>query len=501
MTIRNKHIIRFSCLGLFLGTIINIMSYRYFIIEETCLKRIIEQNIIAAENYTKHILEQHPEAITKINNEKSKVYFQDKDFINFAKSSSKFLRENNVNLTLYDKLGNKILTQDRKIANLDRGKNNIYSSKILKYLDMYFLHNYIQDNPLFKTLSGEISHSLISNNISTNLEGNQYEESSINSYIPIFASTGKITLEGVIKISTDVSRQWDSLISLDRYYFIIFSIISIFFFIIIIFNSQYAQRIVNQQLENQKNLKEKKNEAEIKNSEKEEFLANVSHELRTPLNAIIGFSEIIMTESCGKIANPQYKEYISDIYNSGTHLLNVINDILDFSKISANKLRVENIEINLNGIISASIRFIKPRSNISSLQIIEDLPKDRIIIYADPRLLKQSLLNLLSNAITFTPAGGSVTVSTKKDTTNKLVHIYIADTGIGMSDQNIPKALSSFGQIDNRLNRKYEGTGLGLPLTKKMIELMGGTFDIKSTLGKGTTITMTFKYVDTTDIL
>lgn len=128
--------------------------------------------------------------------------------------------------------------------------------------------------------------------------------------------------------------------------------------------------------------------------------------------------------------------------------------------------------------------------------LLEDLPQEHIVMKADPKRLKQALLNLLSNSVKFTPSEGSVTLSVKKDILKKLVYISVTDTGIGMSDQDIPKALSSFGQLDNKLSRKYEGTGLGLPLTKKLVELMNGTFDIKSTVGKGTTITLTFQYSD-----
>ena len=160
------------------------------------------------------------------------------------------------------------------------------------------------------------------------------------------------------------------------------------------------------------------------------------------------------------------------------------------------KLKVETIDLDLNKLAASSMRFVKPRADEANIRLIEDLPPEHIVIKADPKRLKQALLNLLSNSVKFTPSEGSVTLSVKKDAFKKLVYISVTDTGIGMSDQEIPKALSSFGQIDSKLSRKYEGTGLGLPLTKKLVELMNGKFDIKSTVGQGTTVTLTFQYSD-----
>ena len=194
--------------------------------------------------------------------------------------------------------------------------------------------------------------------------------------------------------------------------------------------------------------------------------------------------------------NKKYKDYINDINNSGHHLLSVINDILDFSKASVDRLTVESMDFDLNKLAATSMRFVKPKADEANIQLIVDFPQEHIVIKADVKRLKQAFLNLLSNSVKFTPSEGSVSLSIKKDSSKKLVHISVTDTGIGISEEDIPKALSSFGQIDSKISRKYQGTGLGLPLTKKLIELMNGTFHIKSTVGHGTTITMTFLYVD-----
>ena len=275
---------------------------------------------------------------------------------------------------------------------------------------------------------------------------------------------------------------------------ITFITIFLIFFIIILYNTNYAQRIINRQFEADRILEEAKILAEKENLSKSQFLANVSHELRTPLNSIIGFSEIILADKNIQINNEQYHEYIQDINNSGNHLLSIINDILDFSKACADKLKLDSLELDLNKLITSMIRFVKPKADEAKVQLIENLPKKHIVMIADAKRLKQVILNLLSNAIKFTNEGGTITVILTNNESERLVYIKVIDTGIGISERDIPKALSVFGQIDSTLSKKHDGTGLGLPFTQKLVELMGGQFDLKSTVDVGTIITLIFKY-------
>ena len=233
-----------------------------------------------------------------------------------------------------------------------------------------------------------------------------------------------------------------------------------------------------------------KQQADIANRAKSEFLANMSHELRTPLNAIIGFAEIIGTERLGPVEPPKYGEYVKDIHQSGRHLLDLINDILDLSKIEVGSAELDEQEVDAPGIVQTCLRLMAERAKNGGLQVSCELA-DRASakLYADPRMLKQILINLLSNAIKFTPAGGRVTVTLRLSEQSGCL-LAVTDTGIGMAPEDMPKALERFQQIESPLTRRYHGSGLGLPLTKALVELHGGTLDLQSRIGVGTTVTV-----------
>ncbi len=240
-----------------------------------------------------------------------------------------------------------------------------------------------------------------------------------------------------------------------------------------------------------KDLAAAKNAAEIANRAKSEFLANMSHELRTPLNAVLGFSEIIKDETLGPVGNVRYRGYANDINESARHLLGLINDILDLSKIESGTAELHEDEIEIPDIIHTTLKLVGHRAHQGGLNLESELPDQLPTLRADERKLKQILVNLLSNAVKFTDAGGVVTLRVWCRMGAEFV-FQIADTGIGIAPEDIPKALSIFGQIDGALNRHYEGTGLGLPLTKALVELHGGTLHLQSKVSVGTTVTVRF---------
>jgi len=234
-------------------------------------------------------------------------------------------------------------------------------------------------------------------------------------------------------------------------------------------------------------IAEKSRQIEVASQHKSEFLANMSHELRTPLNAIIGFSEVLTERMFGEL-NEKQEEYLKDIYASGTHLLSLINDILDLSKIEAGRMELELTEFHLPTALDSALTLVRERAGRRSIALQMNIDSRLGQIQADERKVRQVVLNLLSNAIKFTPEGGCIEVAaTSKD---RLIEVSVSDTGVGIAPEDQEAVFAEFRQVGTA-DKKAEGTGLGLTLCRKFIELHGGRIWVKSREGVGSTFTFT----------
>jgi signal transduction histidine kinase len=252
------------------------------------------------------------------------------------------------------------------------------------------------------------------------------------------------------------------------------------------FADQAGIAIENVRLFNE--IQKKSRELEVASRHKSEFLANMSHELRTPLNTIIGFSEVMQERMIGEV-NEKQAEYLKDIHSSGLHLLSFINDILDLSKIEAGRMDLELSRFDLSETLPNVLTLIRERASRNRIVLALELSPEIGDFVADQRKFKQIMLNLLSNAVKFTPQGGQISVRARWS--NGHVEVAVSDTGIGIAEKDFGIIFEEFRQVDMDRLKKGEGTGLGLALTKKLVELHGGTVSVQSEVGKGSTFTFT----------
>lgn len=462
--------------------------------DEVLIKQSEDINISLAQSYINNVWADYRENVNIIYNEiapeERKNY---KEFEDFGIATTIFLQEIPViKFNIYSPNGTLFLATDPSTINISSSYDPTPVRADMDDKDN--AHNYL--DPLNIMSIGEARSEIIFDAVFTDVRKEARRGILVRTLVPIvvddtIALLGeKVTSEGVLEIYYEVTEASNIL---RNFQYIGMGFVICIFFILytaLIFTTRRAEGIIEKQYDANAELTSAKSKAELENKQKSEFLAAISHELRTPLNAIIGFSEIIKDEVMGALNNDTYKTYISDIHSQGVHLSVLINDILDYSKAEAGKLDMVFDEIDLNKLITSCLRTQEPRAQEGDVNLVKELPSEHIVMTTDAKRLKQTLLNLLSNSVKFTPEGGDVTISAWENVTDKRIGIEVKDTGIGISAKDLAKALSPFGQVDSTLSRRYEGTGLGLPLTQSFVELLGGEMKIDSVVGKGTTITI-----------
>ena len=470
--------------------------YRFILLETIIIPQIIQEHQGVAKLYHKIIYEGPSNQINK-NDSRNEI---NKDFFyNFYKINSLVKSLNFLKIIIY-------LPGDRKLV--ESNDLNIYYTQrenLSLWRRFFFLRNHLCLS-ITNNCKGSLNYSKLLNSafkgksiyslgFNVNFHNRNTNESIIcsnifTSYIPIINKNN--TVDSVIVITSDISNIDSQLDSLEMKIICSYLFVGCFFSLITFYMNRLWIKNTKKQMSENSTLRLQLKKAKAESTGKSEFLANISHELRTPLNSIIGFSEMISKDS-DSISNKQYVGYINDIHESGKHLLSLINDLLDFSKAESGKLTIELINTNLKKLVISSTNILKPKIEEKNINLEIQMLDEDAVINVDPRRLKQVIINILSNAIKFTDENKKITIRiSKKDSK---IYTIISDTGIGMATEDIPKALSTFEQIDNKSNRKYSGTGIGLPLSKKLVELMNGIFDITSKLNKGTDIIIIFDEV------
>ena len=368
--------------------------------------------------------------------------------------------------------------------------------------------------PLRAAMDGVVSSALAEREDYVMPSGTAQKRHLVETYLPILGEEGE--LQGIFELHTDVTDLMvgirDTISGMVLAILLAFAALYGALYLIVrradrILKEQYQdllsgreklqaqndelQREIAERIRAEQALISANRAAEAANRAKSEFLANMSHELRTPLNAVIGFSDSMLQGIFGQIRNRKYLEYIRDIGGAGRHLLAVINDILDLSKVEAGEETLDESELDLGESIASCRTLVQGWAEKAEVELTTEIPQRPILLLADARKCRQILLNLVSNAIKFTPAGGRVTIRARREA-GQACAIEVQDTGIGMDEADIPKALAIFGQVDSGLSRQFDGTGLGLPLAKRLAELHGAELEIESARGAGTTVTVRF---------
>ncbi len=347
-------------------------------------------------------------------------------------------------------------------------------------------------NPRFlKAIDGDFATKLefreTFNSIAATLQ-NRYV---LSSYVPVRPQNGAGPVEGVVEIYSDVT-EFHALILRQGMIHAAFNAAALTaVFLLLLISVWYAEKLIRRHHARNIALVRNVARAEAASRAKSEFLANMSHELRTPLNAVIGMSQVIESEYFGPIAVGKYKEFATDIHDAGAHLLAIIDDVLDFARVEAGKVEIHVAPVDAAAVVGSACKLMTETARAGEIDMTVALAPGLPPVRTDPTKFQQIVINVLSNALKFTPAGGSVHVSLARAAAAGSIAVTVTDTGIGIREEDMPLAMAPFGQVDASLTRSFDGTGIGLPLSKRLAELLGGTLEVRSEWGVGTTVEIT----------
>lgn len=464
--------------------VIYILTKGYSLIDEAVTNIVIKNNAINLRNAFTNLIWRKYDFMLERYIYDIKKWQSTSQFLRFERETKMFFEHLNVTQVRVLSKGNELIFQ----LNRDRPEDYDHTQYI-------GLNN---DNSNFSQ---------------TNIITYLYSNKEMAVALPIFTKVeDREAFDAIIEITYNIDKILHPIKQTWNTFIIWLSLLLLSFISWIVYRFHVGAKLLNEQYDINTKLKLAKKTVEEESVQKSQFLANVSHELKTPLNAIIGFAEVIKGAEDSKVSY-QYKEYAGDIYNSGGHLLNLINDILDYSKSEVNKLKLEESWFDLVAIIETCIRMVTANQSICSNENNDKDTKDskdaiisniiinknffekEIFLNSDRKRFKQVILNILSNAIKFRKEGKQeckINISVKL--LDKEIIIEIADNGIGIAEEDLAKVMTIFGQASNSLARQYEGTGIGLPISKRLVQLMGGIFSISSQKDQGTTVTITLPY-------
>ena len=473
------------------------------------INAIVKQRYVnTAENtnnyYYNQVVSSHLDGFDIINKYDYHQWNNEIAYLKLMIDSIKFFSgTNTVNLNLRNTRGKVVLSLDPlSISEIPFAEiGNSY--KFFYFLDKassIFYPDQFERITYEKSLLGRTQSTIIPFATFRNSEGYLTKGVLAKIIIPIIdqSGTNDNPIIGVVEYYFDITFGWGKT---QKIAMVIFLIMGILIFIMVIHLRQVYSKFHNViciMMKLNDNLLESKKDAAEELNRKTIFLSTISHEMKTPISAIAGYSEDMLMEQVGPINNPIYKQYVEDINNISKYALSLIKDILDYARAATNQLLMEYGCFDVRKILIFCARMVELRANQFGLKIKLSLSTDSLPIMADQKRFKQCVLNILTNSIKYTPSGGEIRIYADIDKSMKFdqVKITFEDTGIGIDPKDLVKSSESFEKIEEVQSTKYEGTGLGLPFTRKLVELMGGKFDIESELGKGTKISFTFKYQD-----